>query len=408
MMYEAYHLLTGYVQFRIQKIQLHSVLNRLLQKKIRFFRVQRENDREFSFCVALQKRLQTETILRDLVQEEASYQYRKRGLIPFLMQYRKRFGLFLGGAFGIFFIILSTFYVWGVTIETNTVNFSEKELYDFLASAGVRPGAKISDVTDKNLALRFQLEHPEFIFVSFNVCGTRLTAELMERIPPPEKEECLGTTNLVAARGGIVRFVEVQNGEPMVREGDVVDEGDLLVSGAITLRAGGFRLVESRGKILAETYREFSCFVPFEQIVEKPTGEECYKDSVDVLNLPLFGKTSSRCPFERYTLVREVATPTLFGAKMPFSRVRESFVELREETVIYSEERAKQLCMDQCLAWLDLVLGEDGELLGEEYLFEVNEGGLTLNASFTCVENIAKQSPFTFRPSEPGTEGTGT
>ena len=400
MMYEWYHLLTGYAYFRVQHKSLPSVLNRLLKQKIRFFKVRQSENGEFSFCVSLKNRAKTALVLGESQVGEKSFSLLEKGLVPLLLHYRNRWGLFLGGLIGIFFIILSTFYVWGVTIDTNTAIFSEKELYHFLASVGVRPGAKIADVTDKNLALRFQLDHPEFIFVSFNVEGTKLTAELMERIPPPDQEKSLGTTNLVATRGGIIRFVEVQNGEPMVREGDVVDEGDLLVSGAITLRAGGFRLVESRGKILAETYREFSCFVPFEQVVQVPTGRECCRHSTNVLNFSFLGKLSKHEPFENYTHLQEENTLTLFGAELPFSYLRESFVELSEETVVYDEARAKQLCMDQCRVWLDSVLGTDGELVGEEYQFETGEDGITLKASFTCVENIAVQSPFTFRPLE--------
>lgn len=407
MIYRLLHFLVGYLRFDVQGEKTHKILNVLLREHIRFYRVRTQENGNLSFFTSVQNKRRTCDALNTFCRgEETMFSCVEKGVFPWLYRYRMRVGMFLGIALGIFFVILSTFYVWGVTIETNTAKFSQKELYGFLASIGVKPGAKISDVTDKNLALKFQIEHPEFVFVSFNVTGTHLNAELMERIEPPERTTGAVTTNLTASRGGIIRLVEAQNGEPMVRAGDVVDEGDLLVSGAITLRAGGYRLVQSQGVVLAETYREFECFVPFHQEAEVFTGKEVQHRFCSVLgvNLLPFGKQN---PFETFATVAETHMLELFGAPLPFSIQTLTHSEVLTETVEISEKRAKELCMDEFRLFLNSVLGERGELLQEEYHFEQTDDGVRLSVSFACVENIATQTPFSFRPMDENETETG-
>ena len=395
MLNRLYYAVCGHYDLTVCGERTERALDQLFAEKIRFWNV-KKNAEKLSFCVRGSEFEKAKAVLdKQLGDALVSIDFRSRGLYFLLCRYRMRIGMIMGLFFGIFLIFLSTFFVWGVTIETNTTKFSERELFAFLESSGIRPGARISDVEDRNLALAFQLEHPEFIFVSFNVVGTHCTAELMERTEPPKKQEDTITSHLVAGVGGIVESVEVYNGEPMVKSGDVVDEGDLLVSGAITLRAGGYRLVQSRGKIMARTYRTFSCKTPLTTVQTVPTGSEKHATTLSVLGLDF--SLFNRAPYVNYQVTTESVPLKVFDRLLPLTMKRSTYCELVEKTVVQDETTALKLCYDNYENWLSLVLGGDGEMIEESFSTEIKNGDLYFVAEVTCTEDIAKESRFNFR-----------
>lgn len=406
MLYRLYHCFSGYLRLEIRMKNASRALNRFLAGNVRFWGLENESDEVLRLCVSRGMRRECAAILSELRHRyRAECEMSEYGLCVLLSRYAKRYGLLFGAACGIFFTILSTFFVWGVTIETNTVRFTEDQLYDFLASCGVRPGMTVAQAEEEGLPLRFQLEHPEFVFVSFNVEGTHLTAELMERTQVPPTEEEQGVCHLTAKTGGVIRSCEVYNGEPMVKVGDVVEQGDLIVSGTMTLRAGGYRLVQSRAKILAETYREFTCVIPLESETEICTGEETVKTAVSILGFDLFSFFSPGSPYEHSLTTEEVYPLEIFGRRLPLSLHRYTHSELATVCVKRTASEAKKLCYDDYRTWLSEILGAEGELLSEELSYTETETGICLNVGVTCLEDIAVVTPFTFRPlAESGSE----
>lgn len=400
MLNRLYYAVCGYYDVTVGGEHPQVVLDRLFGEKIRFWNVRKcENGLRFRIRNSALKTARA--ALEDLEKHGVcAVEFCERGLFFVLVRYKMRLGMFLGLLFGIFFIFLSTFFVWGVTIETNTTQFSERELFAFLDSAGVRPGALVSEIEDRNLSLAFQLEHPEFVFVSFNVVGTHCTAELMERTAPPEKQVDTVTSHLVASVGGIIESVEVYNGEPMVKTGDVVDAGDLLVSGAITLRAGGYRLVESRGKIMARTFRTFECEIPFEEEIDLLTGDEKQSLSLSLLGADLSLPFSGKSPFDSYRMTSEVVPLKLFERELPLTLKRNTYSEMKKQCVTRDVKTVQKLCYDAYETWLSSVLSEEGEVLDESFDVETRHDSIRFKAEVCCVENIALESPFRFRTQE--------
>ena len=66
----------------------------------------------------------------------------------------------------------------------------------------------------------------------------------------------------------------------MVQPGDGVIEGQLLISGIVESETGSNHAVFARGKVVAETRREFTAKIPMEQIERKKTGETLVRESV--------------------------------------------------------------------------------------------------------------------------------
>ena len=165
MIYRLLHFLVGYLRFDVQGEKTHKILNVLLREHIRFYRVRTQENGNLSFFTSVQNKRRTCDALNTFCRgEETMFSCVEKGVFPWLYRYRMRVGMFLGIALGIFFVILSTFYVWGVTIETNTAKFlislsafaTVKPLYFFILfiSSFLAPITKISFLLSFSLFTR--------------------------------------------------------------------------------------------------------------------------------------------------------------------------------------------------------------------------------------------------------------
>lgn len=391
-------LVCGFAIFTVSGADCSRLVDFLFGRGVRVFALRPVDNHTLSFCVtSADYNRAKEEISAFVKRQNFEVKASEKGLYYLLKRYRMRLGMVLGIVCGIFLMFLSTFFVWGVTIETNIETIGDLELRHMLKEHGVCPGALTNNITERSVAMSFQLKHPEFVFVSFHASGTRLTAELMARTFPPEKQEDTNTCHLVAALGGIIESVEVQNGEPMVKKGDVVNAGDLLVSGAITLRAGGYRLVESRGVITAKTYREFECFLPFDEVKVTPSGRDKTAVCLQILGCDITLPQALKSPFARTSTVEQIYPLQIFGRDLPILVKHVTHTELCESVTATDISRAKEVCMDRYYAWLFSVLGKEGDVLSEEIVLTESDSGVALRAEVNCVENIAAQQEFVFQ-----------
>ena len=77
---------------------------------------------------------------------------------------------------------------------------------------------------------------------------------------------------LVASRGGLIRHMNVLAGAPAVSEGQLVTEGEVLVSGDLESLTGERRSVRARGSVMAETWYELNAVRPAEEALKEASG----------------------------------------------------------------------------------------------------------------------------------------
>ena len=105
-----------------------------------------------------------------------------------------------------------------------------------------------------------QIRFAEIAWITVNVEGSRVTAILEEAVPPPAVVEDGIPTNLIAGETGFITRVEVQNGNAVVKPGDSVLAGDLLVSGIMDNKMGESRLAHARGRVYAQVRERLEIF----------------------------------------------------------------------------------------------------------------------------------------------------
>lgn len=199
---------------------------------------------------------------------------RKSGL-PFVIGEWKKKKVFAGG-FLLFVTLLFflTGMVWSIDIEGCGYH-TEEALLEFLSEQGVRSGMFYRDLDYKKTEDMIRLAYGDISWVSVERVGTRLHIRLKE-------SQMIETTvaegepsHLVASRDGVVTSIVTRKGTPLVKAGDEVKKGDILISGIVTV-TGDFDAVVGNHLVCADGDVEVVSELPYYSVREMEYEKKIY------------------------------------------------------------------------------------------------------------------------------------
>lgn len=151
--------------------------------------------------------------------------------LPFLLkQLKKRKMLWCGAVGFIMAIYLLSSYIWFIDI-IGIKSVSQAEIMDIVGRHGLYIGASQNEILVKEIEKEIILKVPEIAWVGVRFTGTRAIVEIVEKVMPAAEDKSAG--DLVASKSGIVTECIPLAGEKMVKVGDQVKEGDVLIRGIV-------------------------------------------------------------------------------------------------------------------------------------------------------------------------------
>ena len=158
----------------------------------------------------------------------------KKAGLPFLLfRYRRRKAFFLG-------ILLSALMLWQLSVHiwdirfTGNYSYTDDMLMELLNENEIVHGMKKNQVSCAQIEQLIRDSYTDITWVSAQVSGTRLLIQIKENsgiltVPEEDQTPC----DLVASKNGIITEIVTRRGVPQVKIGDVVQEGQVLVSGTV-------------------------------------------------------------------------------------------------------------------------------------------------------------------------------
>ena len=195
---------------------------------------------------------------------------RRAGIPRLVYKYRHRYGIALGTLLFFLIVFLSGRVIWDIRIDGNR-RLSEDEVIASLRECGLSVGDFKRQVDTSTVENILMIESEDISWISINLIGTVAEVEIRER-EVAEEEDPWDAANVVAAEEGDIVLFEDVRGNILLKIGDRVEAGDLIISGIYEGR-GGIRYTCARGKVLARTEEEIRIKVPFEYDKKIYTGE---------------------------------------------------------------------------------------------------------------------------------------
>lgn len=376
-------LLQGYVVFEATGGFVERFLNLCKINNINLWDVKNDGVKVIAFTSAV------EFLKINIPAEKSGMEIKalkKCGLSFFVKRHKWRCGAAFGAFFVALFIWFLSGFIWNVEIvSTDSVKiegFTER-----VEELGIKTGARKSEIDILQVQEQLLDSFSELSWVSLNIFGTKAQIEYTYAKPQAPIADKYSLTNVVALKSGKVTLVEGYSGVNMVKSGEYVTEGSLLISGIVKNADLTESFVHASGKVFAETENEIKKELLHRQKCKITTAcENAFKFDFFGVEIP-FGKENEEALLNTTHMLLEGNNTTL-----PIGFIREDYLSLREQSVELSEEECGLLCLFECVQEKRELYGE-AELESVEYAVSSKEDKTSVSAEIKCVENIAAESP---------------
>lgn len=354
------NLLFGYIVLELHGEGALQLVNTLNGEGVRLFGV-RAGDGFYSICCSVFK---ADSVKKRLDSLGADYRVSECRGLPFIaFRYKNRIGLLVGALLAAIIIGGSAHVLWDVRLECNG-EFDENAVYASLEKLGVHAGKRIATLDVYNAEHMFLIQNPRFSDVAINIQGTVAAVKLRLRTEAPRQEEKSGVYNVVAAEAGVIRSVTATRGVPVVKRGDTVAEGDVLISGIMQGAYGEYYLHHAYGSVTATVFRKCRIVIPLCTAEKRYTGNSVTKKAYIVVGKRFDLFYDELAPYELCEAESTKSKLTLCGVRLPVVSESVTYKEYTLTERVLSIDEAHSEATAAFAAYIEREL--DGEVVNTQ------------------------------------------
>ncbi len=378
-MLRLFRYLKGYIYFCAEGGFSERFLNLCQINNIGLWRVENNGVKVLAFTNANQLEMLREAAEKSGMKIEI---IKTIGLKNLINQHKWRGGVLAGLVIIILFFSYMSNFIWEVEIVgesgVNVESFTQE-----LERYGVKKGVKKSSVDIVEVERRLKSDYSNFSWVNVNIFGSKLQVKIMDAESPTGNLSHETPVNVVARKNGKVVLVSGYYGQNVVKEGDYVAEGSLLISGISAYTDGSEHKFHAKGKVLAET----KTIIKTEQALSLGNcltdNNECrYHICFFNLEIPLGLRNDEQNVSESYIYLKSK------NGNLPLGIKKEDSFGFSESMVNFTENERVMLSL---LRYVQKKREEFSDAVFKKISFKVGSEGdkTTLISEIDCVEDIA-------------------
>lgn len=383
----------GYVNVKIEGFFVERVMNKAINKKIFLWNIKRDKSTIMYANVGVEN-------FRELVKISKENKCKieileKKGL-PFLLnKYRKRkvFAVLIIIVLGML-LTLSNF-VWNIQIE-GTDKINNQELLEELQEQGLKTGSFKHSINKDAIINKIRLDRKDVAWIGIEIEGTNAIVKVVEAEEKPEIVDKEDYCNIVANKYAQIVKVSAQNGTALVKEGDIVTQGQILVAGWMEGKYTGTRYVHAAGEVQAKVWYTEKEKIELNQVVEEKTGkiENKYQIKFNNFTINLY-KTLSK--FENYDTIDTNNKIRIFSNfYLPIELIKRTNYEKIENEITYGTEEATEIETKKLSEKLESNIANKENILQKYVNTYAGEGFIEVEVIYEVLENIATKEKIVF------------
>ncbi len=317
--------------------------------------------------------------------------------IPFIVsRYRKRIGIYVGMALACLMLFASQLFVFGVSVTGNK-NLSDGQIKRVLEHCGIYVGAFIPDIRVYTAETNAVLLEEDLSSVAINIKGNHIEVDVIERVHAPQVQSKDGVSDLAASDSGIVVDVQAKNGYPLVKVGDAVTKGQVLVTGDVTTKNGTHYYCRAIGSVFAEVKKSFTVKVPTVLTKRCFTGQKRTQTQYTLLGYPILTLGEAA----KYDFCECESSQTelkLFGMSTTLFKTTNTYSEYVYQSYAIDASTAKARCLAALKQYLESI---SDRVKDYDYLirYDAKSDAYILDAHITLIKDIAYEIVPSLSPS---------
>lgn len=385
--------ITGYVNIKVESFFLERFINICISKRIFLWNIKRKKSTILYANISIRDYKRLKEIAK---KTKSKIKIENKKGLPFVFhRYRKRkifLILFMVILMG---LIVTSNYIWNIEIKGN-VYISKQEIIDALNENGLKIGTNKSKIDTDLVINRIRLQRDDIAWIGINMKGTNAIVEIKEADKAPEiidEDECC---NIVSNKNASITKINVQNGTAAVSVGDIVKEGDVLVSGYMEGKYTGIRYVHSSADIEAKVWYSKKEKFYYNQEIQVPTGATEEKYTLNLNNFKInFYKTLSK--FQNYDTINESKKLMLFSNfYLPVEIIKTTNYEYEKQPKTYTEEELTEIATKQLEEALEQEIENKDDILNKQVNVYPNEGYIEVEVIYEVLEHIGIKEKIIF------------
>lgn len=379
--------LRGYGQIQIEGVSLEACLRKLFERGIVLEQVERRAYTRLTAWAPLARLGEIEELLADTpwrckVLRRGGFPMRLKALL-----HRK--GLLVGLALAAGLAVYLMQFVWQVEVS-GCEEPIRTQLEQQLAQWEIGPGTPRSGVDLDALEGQIASAFPELSFVHARMVGLRLYITTAPRQMPPEMIDTAQVADVVASCDGIIDTIDVYEGKALVKPGDKVVKGQVLISAEVTGKEDQLiRVCHARGKVTARIWRQTQGTAPTLRTEHVPAGDTIHVQSLQVgtWRIPLSAQPELSGQMD-YACRKSALLGRMF---LPIEWIHETYTPVNLEQQPQDELYIRQMAAEG--AWQRMRAQLTGENQVDDYylLYTQREDTLVATLQVETLEAIGQE-----------------
>ena len=327
--------ITGYVNIKVESYFIERFINICISKKMFLWNIKRRKSSILYANISIRdykKLRQIAKKTKSVINIE-----KKKGLPFILHKYRKRKIFLILLIIVLLGLVVTSNFIWNIEIKGNN-DINKEEIIKELNNQGLKIGSNKNNIDTNYIINNIRLKRDDIAWIGISIKGTNAIVEIKETDKAPkvvdEKDYC----NIVSDRTGMITKINVQNGTPVVKVGDIVKEGEILIAGYLEGKYTGIRYVHSSANIEAKVWYSKKEKFYLNQEIQVPTGATEQKYTLNINNFKInFYKTLSK--FQNYDTINESKKLMLLSNfYLPIEIIKTTNYEYEKQLKTYTEE----------------------------------------------------------------------
>lgn len=382
----------GYLRIRVSGFSPERFMNLCSNKGILLWKIEREGDVYY-----MNIHLDGFRALRPIVRKTGTkVAVLERCGLPFFLPKLFRRKAFIGGLMlAVAFWMISSLFIWDIQTAGN-YRITDDVFHAFLREQQVAVGMKKSGLDIGALEKEIRRTFPEITWASARLSGTKLLIEIKENDAPIITQQAAAEkgSELVTDYDGTIVAIIVRSGVPMVKVGDAVAKGDVLVAGNVpvynedaTVRE--YLYVDADADIWLEHAMSFSARLPFDYIQKEYTGRTKKRFYLRIGNHEW--KMPQEKPFLVYdSLIRESRPLVFEKLSIPVYQGSYTYREYKNVEHEYTLEQAETLLSEKLRTFLASLEEKGVQIIEKDVKIDTNGGSWVISGQFTVREAVGR------------------
>lgn len=385
--------LIGYIRINVEGFYIEKFINICRQNEIFLWGIKREKASIMHTNISIKDFKKIKRITKQI--NCRVHIERKKGLPFFLDRYKKR-KIFVIGLIAILLIIFGTSnFVWNIEVVGNE-KINKDELIQELKEQGLEIGTPKRKINKNEIINTIRLKRNDVSWVGINIKGTNVTVKIVETEEKPEIINQDEYCNIVANKDALIQKIDSTKGTSVVKEGDLVKKGSILIGGWMEGKYTGVRYVHGAGKVIGKVWYTETARVQLKEEKTEKTGKEEKKYKINFNNFQInLYKTLSK--FEKYdTIYTDKKVKIFSDFYLPVSFTECNNFETISKTEEYTQEEAKNIAIERAEKKLAEQVTNSDDIQDKKINVITTNDYVEVEVIYEVLENIGTEEKIVF------------